>query len=724
MNQRFLRPHPPADGLGAAPGARSDAAGAAPTTPPDDAHGVEGQLRRIRWVVWLVMGLLAASWLAYGVRSHRLALQEQQAQAKIAATSVRAQLDNALRHMDDILAYTSAAFVRHGAGLIDSDTLAQVRGRELRNPYRQVLITNAVGEPMLSIPAPPLDAPLQAMARAQSANTSGTILSHVVHTQGQALLARSMRLTQRDGRFAGMAVALLDPALVRDALNTSNEQNAWAMQLLLGAQPVAKGWGSAPAPVGAPVYTLATAAPDLSVQAWVQAPAVRQAWLAQLWWPSFFMCCLMALFLWGSRNLSRSLRQELDHQRLADQRAIEARVHAMFLANISHEIRTPLNGVLGACDLLVASRLDAQQTELIGLMRRSGENLMAIINDILDFSKLQAGHFELETKPFALLPHLQDSCAHLAPLAESKGLALRHALELDAADWVASDPVRLRQIVHQLLGNAIKFTESGEVVLSAQWQATPPARQLHLRVQDTGIGMDAQQLQRLYNPFQQADSSHARRYGGTGLGLSITQHLVALLGGRLSVQSALGQGTVFELWLPMPAVPAETSIHPEPSTASAVALALPCAPAPGLHAPAPTKVLVVEDHPVNQTIIQAMLERLGCAVDMAGNGLQALNAFETQMYDLVLMDCQMPEMDGFEATRAIRRREAVNPTLGRVPVIALTALAMQGDAERCLAAGMDDYLTKPIQLEQLSAKLQHWRGRDAMPLAPAPTQAQ
>ena len=244
-----------------------------------------------------------------------------------------------------------------------------------------------------------------------------------MNEQGQALLARSMRLTYSDGTFAGMAVALLDPGLVREALNTHSTETSPALQVLLGAAVLGSGWVDGAAPSRAPVLTLATEAPDLMVQAWINPSAVQQAWLAQLWWPSFFLCCVMGLFLWGSRNLSRSLRQELHNQRLADQSAIEARIHAMVIANISHEIRTPMNGILGACDLLAASRLTEQQTEWTGLMRRSGENLMGIINNILDFSKLEAGQFQLEKKPFPLLQTLEDSCALLAKSAHDKALA-------------------------------------------------------------------------------------------------------------------------------------------------------------------------------------------------------------------------------------------------------------------------------------------------------------
>ena len=380
-----LRRHGPAD---AAP----------PVDTRADTHGVERQLERIRWGVWMVMGSLGLLWLVYASRSHDFAQEEQRTKAKIAAASVQARLDNALRHMDDILAYTFAAFVRHGPGLIDSDTLAQVRGRDTRTPYRQVLVTTAAGDPLLSIPPLPLEASLQDIAQAQSNNPDARILSHVVSEQGQALLARSMRLNYSDGSFAGMAVALLDPDLVRDALKPNPGDTAPAMQVLLGASVLGQGWGAGVAPTRAPVLTLATEAPDLMVQAWINPSAVQQAWLSQLWWPSCFMGCVMVLFVWGARNLSRSLRQEMHNQRLADQSAIEARIHAMFIANISHEIRTPMNGILGACDLLAASRLTEQQTEWTGLMRRSGENLMGIINDILDFSKLEAGQFQLEHK--------------------------------------------------------------------------------------------------------------------------------------------------------------------------------------------------------------------------------------------------------------------------------------------------------------------------------------
>jgi len=790
-----------------------------------DAQGVERQIKRIRWGVWLVMGSLGLLWLVYASRSHDFAQEEQRTKAKIAAASVQARLDNALRHMDDILTYTFAAFARHGPGLIDSDTLAQVRGRDTRKPYRQVLVTTAVGDPLLSIPNLPLEASLQDIAQAQSNNSDASILSHAVSEQGQALLARSMRLTYSDGTFAGTAVALLDPDLVRDALKPNPGESVPAMQVLLGTAVLGQGWVDGAAPSRAPVLTLATEAPDLMVQAWINPSAVQQAWLAQLWWPSFFLCCVMGLFVWGSRNLSRSLRQELHNQRLADQSAIEARIHAMFIANISHEIRTPMNGILGACDLLAASRLTEQQTEWTGLMRRSGENLMGIINNILDFSKLEAGQFQLDQKAFPLLHTLEDSCTLLAKSAHDKGLHLHCDLDVSEADWVRSDPLRLRQIVLNLLGNAIKFTEQGHVLLWAQWRPGDGSTSLHLRVQDSGIGMDGQQLERLYTPFHQADNSHARRYGGTGLGMSITQHLVGLLGGQLTVQSSPGQGTVFEVWLPLETTPAHevetpapaadlpattplfveavsanwreswhthmlhlrqpiggdtnkpawvlidshsplptreqlphavlayvvlarsqqvflppaewpmaplwrletppkreavralwTRLHqrqnPELMAAVATPHAAPTAPTPWTNNATrehPIKVLVVEDHPVNQTIIRAMLTRMGCDIDMADNGVQALSAFETNTYDLVLMDCQMPEMDGFDTTRALREREALNPTMGRVPVIALTALAMLGDAERCLAAGMDDYLTKPIQLEQLSAKMQRWR---------------
>ena len=253
-----------------------------------DTQGVERQIERIRLGVWLVMGSLGLLWLVYTSRSHDFAQEEQRTKAKIAAASVQARLDNAIRHMDDILTYTFAAFARYGPGLIDSDTLAQVRGRDTRKPYRQVLVTTAAGDPVLSIPALSLDASLQDIAQAQSNNSDASILSHVVTEAGATLLARSLRLTYSDGTFAGTAVALLDPDLVHDALKPSPGDTAPPMQLLLGSATLGQGGGTAPE--RPPALTLATETPDLMVQAWINPSAVQQAWLTQLWWPSFFMC--------------------------------------------------------------------------------------------------------------------------------------------------------------------------------------------------------------------------------------------------------------------------------------------------------------------------------------------------------------------------------------------------------------------------------------------------
>jgi CheY-like chemotaxis protein len=267
---------------------------------------------------------------------------------------------------------------------------------------------------------------------------------------------------------------------------------------------------------------------------------------------------------------------------------------------------------------------------------------------------------------------------------------------------IHSDPLRLQQIVTNLIGNAIKFTAVGRVRLLGETYTNSLGDWLKLSVQDTGIGLQADQIERLFIPFQQADDSHARRYGGTGLGLTITRHLVQLFGGTITVDSAPDQGALFVVNLPIQVDASQPMLDATQEVAGTAPDTHQEIQCPGL------KVLVVEDHPVNQTIISTILRNMQCEVQLAANGLQALERIQSQAFDLVLMDCQMPEMDGFEAVTLLRQREAQDDQMPRLPVIALTALAMKGDADRCRACGMDDYLSKPINRGLLEEKIAFW----------------
>ncbi len=381
-----------------------------------------------------------------------------------------------------------------------------------------------------------------------------------------------------------------------------------------------------------------------------------------------------------------------------------AQAKSEFLAKMSHEIRTPLNGVIAAADLLASTSIDDEQRDLLNTITLSAKALLEIINDLLDFSKIEAGRMVLETLPFVPATLVEEVVSMMGPTAQSKGLTLRSELDWSLPQRVAGDPLRLRQILLNLVGNAIKFTASGEVVVRATRLENGEGETVWLcfEVQDTGVGIPPERQADIFDAFIQANGCITRQYGGTGLGLAICKRLVELMGGRIGVESQPDQGSRF--WFEVPLLLLQESA-PERMDAQQVD---PAESSPTLHG---VRVLLVEDNPVNQKVAIRLLQKLGCVVELAEDGRQALDKLENASYDIVLMDMQMPVMDGLTATRLLRQAE--QQTGRHQIVIALTANAMQSDRDQCLAAGMDDYMSKPLTLDVLQSTLHRWTASDA-----------
>ncbi|PIT74318.1 hypothetical protein B9Z41_13725 [Limnohabitans sp. JirII-31] len=788
------------------------------------------------WGTWAVVVCMLLSLVGLYVFSARQQVQdsawaEADAEAKLVALSVQART----QHVDDILVHTRDSFERYGPGLTEKDALLKSKSSSADVPYLAILIVNTAGDAILSLPSNDFQADFSKIAEEAGTHADDGPFAASVATLLGHFFVRAVPLRFADGTYAGAVVGVLDPAWLKNTLTHLAAPDDLVMTIKQADAVIARNFRTESAALVQGADALmpghrTQSIPSLDAVLEVQlrrdvlAQKTNQALEFLVTVVLLAISCLTLGAIWLQRAVSQTIESVLKAE-LANRSAL---IKSRFLANMSHELRTPMTGVLGAVDLLMDTQPTAEQKNFLDLIRRSGQHLMGILNDVLDISRIDAYAVTLDVRPTLVLDVIEDVVQMLMPRAHLQGVALYAQIELADTTRVDADAFRLTQILTNLIGNAVKFTPQGHVQVKASLKKIDDADILEIRVTDTGIGIEQEQLAHLFQHFYQADTTASRRFGGSGLGLVISKELAELMGGQISVTSRLRQGSCFTLSLPVKNIQSHAAQSMDEAALSPIQQPVflcfqddvlrqsmqthldwlgitwqDCAEAQWkdvtselvifdrstyqkfcelfqCHSPcvlidtdlsshhkegalhsvgqvhnitvlnepvrrkdiaalirtrgrspdalahleskdpvqssnlAPLqhmKILVAEDNVVTQKILQAFMRSLGCDASFVLNGRAAIDAMCVETFDLVLMDCHMPEVDGYTATQEIRQMEASDPLRRRTPILALTAATTDADVQRCLDAGMDEVCSKPISRQDLEAKLLQWQSR-------------
>lgn len=705
---------------------------------------------RLVWGVWGVLLLVLT--LLFGTYLYTLRHQVREAtwaEGKAASHLVQWRLQAQMQHTDDLILHICESYERLGPNLTEKD--AVFKGRlGTAKPYEQVLIMGPKGESMMSLPTNmPAWGDVAWLDLARQ-HTMGQIFTMVVSKNGQDLLARVLPVWSETGEFKGAVVGVLPPKELETLLRETSKAYGLNLSMLHRDQLVAQSSHPLAATEDAQVWREQIRMPelDLVLDVTLRQDAVT-ARLAMAWQWLMLIWCLIGLGLTGGAVwLDRFLtRQALTSAKLKEEQEA-ARVRAAFLANMSHELRTPMMGVLGAAELLENST-EAERSRYLKMIQDSGRHLLGLLNNVLDYSRLNANAMPLDLQEVAPLSLFEEVVQSFVPQAELNQLAFNAQLSFPTDMRLRLDSFRLTQIMSNLLGNAFKFTHQGSVRVQAGLSNEAGQAHLWVKITDTGIGLTTAQKQRLFQPFSQADESTSRSYGGTGLGLVIVKQLLNLMNGMVQIESRPGSGTEIGFSVPVEVLkpgtqadssPGEWQVDSDDPLLRSAELAhlrqlgvkdsaqglsngkAPLGQITTLHA-SPTKItsqpqsvtapnaeaanrpriLVAEDNAVTRQILSSYFSNTAYQIDFANDGEDALAFWHQQTYDLAILDCHMPKLDGFSVAQRIRSTESPPQ---RTPLVALTAAILQEDVARCKHSGMDDVWFKPISKTQLLQKVQ------------------